>query len=1819
MSLRDNVTSQQLLAVSLAVIMLVSVGGMAFAGGVGAQTGGTFDDPIEAQETVNSELNIADSDGDVVLLGPSDGDGGVDSANAEVLGDGSVEVSGPADSLTGVALTPERVDGFVDVNAAPSDRADFLDQAVTGNLSVESETDTAYPAIFADFDPQSDFSQINVTGNETRGTHDYIVIASADNVPDTPDAEGIIAASVENGDTSNNEVLVNNSATFEDAVDELVGTSGDSEQPVENQYLENVLFTGVTNGVGDETITEVTLGDESNFDAGQTFHSEKVTLNPGADETFYSNISAADSAAESGDSIDVAAGDAYGDLEGDNVTLTTSDLTVTGANQTAVSDRVDADTAASVDESTISVPVNLNASGVTVDGFEIEDDVVVNQTDASDVTIADTVVEQPDVGTGIDAQSSATITNTAVISDTNPDLTNSDDIGIEVNNSDVTISESLLIGHAVQINASEGTDVTPYYNNNLFEDPRSQSAVPLNDSGSVVGDRIPGSVALADEDAEDGNVIEISAGDYNNVGVAGEGDLTVETDEISLNGADGAAIWDNTDVNGSTNVSVDGLTFYGNLTSTTGDADLSVTNTDVVNNSEESVDDNTLNISAASSVTIDTVTVDGVAANEDAINISTATTSTSVQDVTVDDIGDGAGVNVTETAEDLTIDGVTVNADDAEITGINVDGIDTDADNTYEIFNADLNDLGDNSVGIAVAEAASVADGDQGTVAVSDNTIDGASQFIGIEYDLEQSVGTAVVDNTILGDDVTGGADSVAINVTAISETGTDEVLGAPSTDDGPEFSSNTLSGHARIINVPADVSLNYDDFVRSDEIDNTIGTLVFVPDGDQYADAFADNEGGYLPGSISEAVDLVEEQGVSEADLVVRDPSTVSAGPQVYDDEVVTFPGVDTINVTGENADVTAQTNFVINAANDQLNNHELSTLTIEAGGNSAIEVSSANSQSVFEDLDVSTTGDNPGFEMTGTDGDVNVVEIRDSDFTVADEADGIVLDGDSDDRYGFEIERNTVRSAGLTNEQSAADNPTVGIDLSNVEKPGKQDPELDTQLVVEDNTIGGFDIQVNPEAATFDAEDGAFANTTTAFEYLVDNNTFDESVIITNASGADATENETIAGGSGTANVYGDIGTAVDNVDDIGGDVDGIIVDATATDVFDYTDSEDGLVVGSSNNGDVDNVTVLGGDAEISGEVEFNGAGTIDEFIFTGFDIVADNDFVTPTVTADVTNTTDEAPYDYEVDAVDVTGDFESTVVTVTDAGGDGNLEVSDTSVSHDIEVDVAEAVTDVDSVDLNGADEFDGDITELLDLTANVTGVQVDGFGDSVTFSDVTVAAGDNTEAPNRGGYVFDGGAGTFEIVDSTVDVEGDGIAFNGVTGTVDVSQTTIAAAEEVDPLAGDDFDVAERSGSGIGVSGVAGATGDITLFESDVTSVDDDGVNVTDTDGSYTLDNTDVASQSAVGVNASTAAGGALTIQNETTVDAVANATNVYSTAAAGDLVIQNSSFEGATALFTGADVADDTFNRADDRKLIGNVFLGDAAAEDTHDIYIADNSTFNSSGPADISLNYLGDDRGPFSSDAAGIYADESQETFIYDPFLTTDDLSAVEDAEDTTEFGHDVHMTGNDITTVAFPAQVEDGLTVDDVFDDELAGAVYELENGEFTQVTNFDREVEAFDAFVVQNTGETVPALVEYDSDQQNTNLETYEFQQGLNFVPATQAGNVSDSLFPGGSTDFVQAPFNLGGNLYGVDRSAADGLVDPADAGFGSNFQSGDLDNTTVHPHAGYLVIVNEESNDGLIVGEQITKPATVTTGNVNDRTSYNATTPASLGQVV
>ncbi|OYR46389.1 right-handed parallel beta-helix repeat-containing protein [Halorubrum sp. Hd13] len=1912
MSLRDRVNPTQLLAVSFAVIMLVSMGGMAFVGGVGAQTGGTADGLIVDEEPVTSELGIASGDGDVQLTGATDD---LDAENVDVDDDGSITVnpsnSAGANQFSGVTVTPNRV-GVADGNLATG-----LNDAVD-DVVVEGD---AAPIVVIELAPQSNFSQTNGVA----GTHDFIVIGEDNDLPVDIDSttDGDIAAYAVNNDdvTDNSEVAT--SGNFGDTIDAFVGTS---ESDLQNENVDDFRIGAGTFGDGDVDVNALQIS--SDAADGETVHSELIALDDGTTERYFSSVTDASVAATDGDTITVADG-TYTDLEDDPVALSNNELTVSGAG----------------DDTNLNTNVDVTGNNVTVEAFDInaEDDDTNGIVDVSgeNTTLQQLTVDQATAGTGIDiasgADSAVTTVDNVTVNATDLDTVTAGDTGLALDTNageEVIVTSSAFVGHQTQIAGNDNVDEGALLTANNFAGADAQSAVARNTDGDVVGNAIYGSINDADDAAPADGSIDVSEGTYNH----GAGTpVTIETDNVTVTDTDDAATVNNNLVVDSRSGDVVVNNFDVNVVSTTGDATLdslsfngtaadsfdttsgSVTNATFTNTDTgtgnydvtagntvdvdgavggaftldgasavsvsgadganfaldsagdvtvtQTLSDGLVDIGSGASTPADVTITDGEASNYDIADVSgdvdvTGVTVTaggisvpntaqnvSVADanITLDADGD-TGVDITATGEAdevISVTNTSVDGDTTTGTGIEVTDVNSGVTAEYTIENNTLTNFGDSEdadIGIGVNIAEQDSTGREAVISISGNVIAGGSEFIGIQADLSAAEDVAMVDNEIVGADVSGGADSVGIKFIEAPDFGGGFLGGG----DGAAFSGNTITGHARLIE---DRSSGDEPPIRSDgytkiinDLDNDFGTLVIGPNGDYeatYGDDLDinDNNGEvvYLPGSISEATNLVgANPNVDSADLQAYETdvtvsSAINSTPDTYDDDPVVFPNADDITVSGETEAVTAETTFEITGG-DQRNNHNIRSLIIESDGD-AITVSTTKAQSQFTNLDVNAT-DGSGLIVNADDTDVNVITVQDVDFEV--DENGVVLSGGtgsasapaSDDRDGFTLD-------GVMIDGSGIGDGYTGLDLTDVEKPGKDGIE---GLTINGLTVSNFTTQVAVGDQLPDEVDGKAFEDGTPIDVdgvHIDNTEFSHAVLVEQSNGDLRSDD-----------LYGSVDTADDAA--TGGDV----INITNAGTGDYDHSAPVTI-------DTNDVTVSGADTvdvEIRNPINVGGTG---EVTLETLAVVASD-------SVDVLNTADGGT-DTAVIGTDAATDLtvrDVVVSTTLDPDDDNEMPVgigaSDTASSLTIEKTrvgqvtgdsttgtavVAQSGVDLkisDSVLRSGATVIDTTtspdntlvseaygVLAATETSPNITDTVIEGFDED----------GINTDADS---LTLTGG----EVTDNN-QLDDPDDANNGVGGVV--ADVTSDDQYEIDGTT-----IENNAGPGVQLKGV-----DLTMVGATVSHNAGDGVSV---DG----DEVTISDDTTIEANDNT--GADLTVANATVVDSTVSANaNGLAVDAGNDVSVDNNTVAShdGNAVDVAATTASVTNNTVTDNGLGVTLGLSDGANSTVtlneienngvglevvsgadgltvtgNDIESTDTDIVLNDGTAelDATLNYFGDN-GPEAASAAGL--DEGDGTIVYDPFLSesqVDDVSSAADLQDTTSFGHDVVVPeapdGETVfVSVGFPAEPATDSNdpnavpeVQDYFNTSQAGQIYAWDGDSFVPAAPGD-EIDAFDAFVVENddSGERV-ATIEYQNDRNVADSidNEYQFEKGLNFVAPQQAGTVNQALFPGGPTDSVTQPFPAGENLYGdFDATQVrDGFTSPDSAQAFGNFRSG-VGDATVHPHAGYFVTVNENSNVNLSVTERIpvasgpteqTEPAA---DNVADRTDATSGTVTNI----
>jgi hypothetical protein len=571
MRISDRIDSQQILGVSLTLIMLLSMGSIGFIGGVGTvgaqdATGGTFNTVFDESQSVNGELNV--DTGTVSLVGPdADSDGNVTDVTAE--SDGQIDISSPGDpgEFAGVAISPDRINATTmgASTADPATPADFLDD-IPNEFAVASADGDAFPAIFIEYAPQSEFSQIEGSNGlagvsaAANGEHDFIVIANSSDVTAITNTgatdisgNGTVALSVDNDDVSGGNLNVSNAsqatvlATGSNFGSVASDLTGPDVTDLQNSNIDDIQFTAGVFGASpgdDDTIQQVLLADNiasTNFDAGpddhgETIHHEQITLNG---ETSFASIAAAETVATSGDRIDVAEG-SYSDLEPAELEIETNQLVISGVNDSLGADRIEPDGDLTVEESETEFNGKINATDrqdVTLENLVVSDStagpvisLVSGNSGNSENPQLDAVVVR---ATGSDTDGvelstdsgsdNVTIQDSAIFQTNFVNETDNGRTGIlfaAVNEGAVS-SDNLVVGFEEQVDNDAGVDIdlTAFFNNNLFADSDLSHAAIVVDNASaapdnIIGSNIFGSINAADDAAEDGEVIDVFNAEY---------------------------------------------------------------------------------------------------------------------------------------------------------------------------------------------------------------------------------------------------------------------------------------------------------------------------------------------------------------------------------------------------------------------------------------------------------------------------------------------------------------------------------------------------------------------------------------------------------------------------------------------------------------------------------------------------------------------------------------------------------------------------------------------------------------------------------------------------------------------------------------------------------------------------------------------------------------------------------------------------------------------------------------------------------------------------------------------------------------------------------------------------------------------------------------------------------------------------------------------------------------------------------------------------------------------------------------------------------
>jgi len=1404
-----------------------------------------------------------------------------------------------------------------------------------------------------------------------------------------------------------------------------------------------------------------------------------------------------------------------------------------------------------------------------------------------------------------------------------------------------------------EVGEDEVLNFDDIFADNTFETDRSQSVVVESADDGTFPENVNtifGSLESADavEDDSDLEVDDVTELDMS-AGVYDHNDgITLEADEATITGAgedETLVLVDENEVNleasnGQTleDLSVGSTTddaFGSSLDETAevvfspGESDAVVKTESVAINPDDEQD--ALSVEDGDEITVTDVTVREIDSSGGTLSVINLNDLDAEQSIDVDGLdatitsgnSDITAIDISDTVVEDTVSVDVTNSVVTDETGANIDvsGVDIsdiedeDADTDITVDNNTFTDIGDGT-GIEVHQADQSLGQEESPVdelLITDNTITGDDELTGIEIDIQSDGGSIddlrdrasfldISDNILAGDSVSGDSEAVLLGEDVDNREADNTRLedGEETGETRERFSDNELDGFEFIL----DSSFSESDVERFLD-ENEFGTLAVAFEGDEAtfdnirgsdADIVYEAGGPVEPGDVAGSVDIAVEEAdefddaatvlVNDLTLVDDEVSFVDSYDEDTEIEIEDEPGI-TIESDGDAEDTVVEANLAFTGSGDGTNNNNVFDLTIEGvddnSADAVVDIEAPNALTAIEHNIIDGTDEDLPGVMIVSDNDVQHIELRHNDIKVDDE-DGIILDGSSgDSRDQYEIEYNTLSGADLTS--------GTGLDLIDIEDDIVED---NGQLTVEDNTFEDFQTQID---TSFNSGDELLEQQFTA---LIEDNTFEQQVIYENESQYNVAQNDTLqeveTDVEDVANIYGSIDEAANSLSDFEIDdtseslgelvvnvsegdyneVETVDIDDSTTDAHDDGEFD---VIFTTVEGDAATIHVEENDGVAFNEPDADGEVNV-EFSEIDVHVLSDDDPAINVFVDDLSNPTEVTEISFDEDP-----DY-SGLVTDSDDTGDAGLVID--TVHVDLGTDV-EASSD----DVNKIEDTDGDTADDIDDTfaGNETIAEtVNEFIKPGEFGVETADLKDDDDALTLT---------EVDVVNAETGVEiahdDDGEVFYNASD-VDATDTGINLADDADgDLYVTDTEITADSGLidvdtvGVDVDESGSSVGTL-LFQEETTITGDYGVQITE-DGADDIEFSDATVEGTLetGLTIDDASSPNVDVIEDSTVIGATNATNVVD-ADTDSLTFQDSTHDaedGQTALYLSEDLTDDEF----DADVEGNAFLGNASDDDGFAI-AADTDSVEED--LDVTLNYWGDDSGPEGADSAGL-GGILTDTAVYDPFLTDSHEIGV-DPTDTEDFAHDVVIPADERTSIGFPATPDDD-ALEDVFDEELEGSLFEFNQTEqsFERVDNFADgagvSIEAFDGYVVdsRDKSDTV-ATIEYpDGSPSNIVDETYEFQEGLNFVSPAQAGTVDQVLFPGGDTDFVLESFGSGDNLYGTGEQTDAGFSDPED-GFGDNFRS-DVGDTEVHPHAAYLVIVNEETNEELTVAPQLT----------------------------
>ncbi|MFB6198169.1 MAG: beta strand repeat-containing protein, partial [Halobacteriaceae archaeon] len=529
-----------------------------------------------------------------------------------------------------------------------------------------------------------------------------------------------------------------------------------------------------------------------------------------------------------------------------------------------------------------------------------------------------------------------------------------------------------------------------------------------------------------------------------------------------------------------------------------------------INDINISADGGNITVGAAKSVQIQNVTF--VNATDDAINITAdpiggspvAVTHTTIQNLT-----NGDGIRIADGRTDLVnVSNNTIVGNPSalgptthEMEGINITQIGKAGGSDSLLVNDNrITNIG-NSTALQLNETKGTVA--PATVNITDNTLKGGTQFVGLGYNLTDAVGSNITGNVIVGANVNGGANSIGIDFQNVTVQKSGEGLTQTLTQGQIiTFKDNVITGHARLINARDSEVFAGNDAKRSDYQNfittsaqtgnNSFGTLINGTENKRFAEVYgSDNElesgnvpGSslhYLPGSIDQALQLIDDgNATNHTELLIEDPTDGGIPPGIannvntYEDAPIDTPDLDEVLLIGESRSSVVVDSYIdVNASQPdpftpRTNNYTFKDFQLDSDRTgpsveAAIDLGGINnSQTTIANLEI--TSQTNGINISASEADVKVTKVINSDITVEDSGtgtQGIIFGHDTrlagvneDERDGFVIHDTTITGPGIDVDGSS------GLNMSEMNVSSK--PSIPVQINITQNFITGFERQV-------------------------------------------------------------------------------------------------------------------------------------------------------------------------------------------------------------------------------------------------------------------------------------------------------------------------------------------------------------------------------------------------------------------------------------------------------------------------------------------------------------------------------------------------------------------------------------------------------------------------------------------------------------------------------------------------------------------------------------------------------------------------------------